>query len=69
MNHQSKPGVAEAVKLLEQAIALHEKHMNGTAPTTGAAGMRSQMEMMRMMQGALQALNGRNMLAGLLHST
>jgi hypothetical protein len=45
-------GVREAVASLKDAIALHVKHMNGTAPTTGAAGERSQMAMMTMMKTA-----------------
>lgn len=61
---------AEAKRLLSQAIALHQKHMNGTAPTTGAAGMASQMQMMDLMKEALRAMNsgsGSNSLArGLL---
>lgn len=39
----------QAENLLERAIALHAKHMNGTAPTTGPMGMKSQMEMMNIM--------------------
>lgn len=53
--HLAKEGARE---LLEKAIALHAKHMNGTAPTTGPAGMRSQMEMMDLMKRALKALKG-----------
>jgi hypothetical protein len=49
-------GVPEAVASLKDAIALHVKHMNGTAPTTGAAGERSQTAMMTMMKAALAAL-------------
>lgn len=52
------PDVDKAVKLLNDAIDLHENHMNGSAPTTGDAGMKSQMKMMRMMESALEALNG-----------
>lgn len=55
-----------AASLLREAIALHEKHMNGSAPTTGAAGMRSQMEMMRMMKDAYALIAPRNSLLGLL---
>lgn len=51
-----KPDVNKAISLLEQAIALHVKHMNGSAPTTGAAGMASQMKMMEQMRGALRAI-------------
>jgi hypothetical protein len=47
-----------AIRELEKAIALHRKHMNGTAPTTGKEGEKSQMEMMQMMQRALSALKG-----------
>ena len=41
---------------LDAAIALHEKHMNGTAPTTGADGEKSQMLMMDQMKAARDAL-------------
>ncbi len=51
--------VAKAEKSLKAAIALHEKHMNGTAPTTGADGEKSQMKMMRMMKAALEYLTGK----------
>lgn len=51
--------VAKAEKSLKAAIALHEKHMNGTAPTTGADGEKSQMKMMRMMKAALDYLTGK----------
>ena len=51
--------VATAKEWLQEAIALHEKHMNGTAPTTGAAGEKSQMEMMDQMKKALAALKGK----------
>lgn len=51
-----KPDINKAVSLLEQAIALHEKHMDGSAPTTGAAGVASQMKMMEQMRGALRAI-------------
>lgn len=47
-----------AIAKLREAIALHEKHMDGTAPTTGPAGKRSQEAMMRMMRDALSALQG-----------
>lgn len=40
------------------AIVLHMKHMDGTAPTTGPAGERSQADMMRLMQTAYEALTG-----------
>ena len=53
--------------LLERAIALHAKHMNGTAPTTGPAGMKSQMEMMNLMKGALLVLR-RGKMGGLMGS-
>lgn len=43
---------------LKEAIALHEKHMNGTAPTTGQEGEESQKEMMRLMKGALAGTAG-----------
>lgn len=50
---------AKAEKSLKDAIALHEKHMNGTAPTTGADGEKSQMKMMLMMKAALGYLTGK----------
>lgn len=53
-----KPDIDGAVSDLSAAIALHEKHMNGTAPTTGAAGDASQQKMMDQMTSALDALNG-----------
>lgn len=49
-------GVKEAVSWLKKAIALHKKHMDGSAPTTGAAGEKSQMLMMEQMENALAAL-------------
>lgn len=48
----------EAVQQLNDAIALHEKHMNGTAPTTGPAGEKSQQLMMDQMIAARDALTG-----------
>lgn len=45
-----------ARKKLDEAIALHEKHMNGTAPTTGKEGEASQMKMMMQMKSARSAL-------------
>ncbi len=49
-------GVKEAASWLKKAIALHKKHMDGSAPTTGAAGEKSQMLMMEQMENALAAL-------------
>ena len=51
-------GVADAKKWLKKAIALHKKHMNGSAPTTGPAGEKSQMLMMEQMENALAELDG-----------
>lgn len=48
-----------AQRKLEEAIALHEKHMNGTAPVSGPAGDKSQLAMMNMMKASLAALTGR----------
>lgn len=45
--------VTKAIEALKKAIALHKKHMNGSAPTTGAAGEKSQMLMMTQMEDAL----------------
>lgn len=59
--------IQQAENLLERAIALHAKHMNGTAPTTGPAGMKSQMEMMNLMKSALLVLR-RGKMGGLMGS-
>ena len=48
--------VEGATTWLKKAIALHKKHMDGTAPTTGAAGEKSQMLMMTQMEKALAEL-------------
>lgn len=45
-----------AIKWLKAAIKLHEDHMAGRAPTTGADGDKSQQKMMNQMQRALAAL-------------
>jgi hypothetical protein len=50
--------VAGAKKWLLKAIALHEKHMEGKAPTTGVAGEASQKLMMTQMQNALSEITG-----------
>ena len=47
---------AKAKKLLAAAIELHQKHMDGKEPTSGADGEKSQMRMMKMMKSALAAL-------------
>lgn len=62
----SRPDVPSAVKYLEEAIALHVRHMNGTAPTTGAAGEKSQQKMMDQMREALRALKPRGDLMSLM---
>lgn len=49
-------GAAEAIAWLKKAIALHKKHMDGTAPTTGSDGEKSQMLMMTQMKNALSEL-------------
>lgn len=49
-------GAKEAAAWLKKAIALHEKHMNGSAPTTGKEGEKSQMLMMEQMKNALSEL-------------
>ena len=54
----ARPDTDRARRYLADAIALHEKHMNGTEPTTGPAGEESQAVMMRMMQQAYEALTG-----------
>ena len=58
------PDLAEAKAKLRQAITLHEKHMNGSAPTTGKAGEKSQQDMMDMMVEALAALTGKSKSSG-----
>lgn len=55
-NITDSPATAE--KWLRKAIALHEKHMNGDAPTTGKAGDASQELMMTQMKNALSELTG-----------
>lgn len=57
------PDIKKAISLLEQAIALHAKHMDGSAPTTGAAGKASQMKMMEQMRGALRAIKPSGLLS------
>ncbi|NQE62946.1 DUF2213 domain-containing protein [Caulobacter sp. RHG1] len=59
------PDIAEAKSQLRAAIALHEKHMSGAAPTTGKAGERSQQAMMDMMVRALEALTGESSTGGM----
>ena len=54
----TRPDPDKARRYLADAIALHERHMNGTEPTTGPAGEKSQAEMMRLMQQAYEALTG-----------
>jgi hypothetical protein len=54
----TRPDQNKARQYLAEAIALHEKHMDGTEPTTGPAGEASQAEMMRLMQQAYEALTG-----------
>lgn len=54
-------GAKEAAAWLKKAIALHEKHMNGSAPTTGKEGEKSQMLMMEQMKNALAELEGGDM--------
>lgn len=51
--------VESAIAWLEKAIALHEKHMAGTAPTTGKDGEKSQQTMMDKMKKALASLTGK----------
>lgn len=58
VNKDRTKDIALAKAKLQDAIALHKKHMNGTAPTTGAAGEESQHAMMDMMVEALSALTG-----------
>lgn len=58
-------GAKEAAAWLKKAIALHEKHMNGSAPTTGKEGEKSQMLMMEQMKNALAELEGGDMKSGM----
>jgi len=51
--HMGPSGVAVAKSKLEAAIARHERHMNGTEPTSE----KSQMKMMEEMKAALAALS------------
>ena len=54
----SASSVGKAIAWLEKAIDLHKKHMDGTAPTTGEDGEKSQMLMMEQMEKALSYLQG-----------
>lgn len=47
-----------AIKWLRKAIARHMRHLDGSEPTTGPAGERSQKLMMEEMQKALDELTG-----------
>lgn len=59
---QQRPNPDKAVQLLDEAIALHEKHMNGSAPTMGKDGDASQMKMMQEMMAARDALSPSKMM-------
>lgn len=60
MKHEEgKINIEKASKWLKAAIALHEKHMDGSEPTTGKAGGNSQQKLMDMMMSALSALGGK----------
>jgi len=48
--------LARALASLERAIARHGRHMDGTEPTTGPAGEKSQQKMMDEMREALSAI-------------
>lgn len=50
--------VAEARRQLLAARKLHQQHMDGTAPTTGPAGEKSQQKLMDQIEAALAALEG-----------
>lgn len=52
------PASARGISLLDQAIALHQRHMDGAAPTTGPAGVKSQQRLMDLMVAARAALAG-----------
>jgi hypothetical protein len=54
----ASPDHSKARRYLADAIALHGKHMDGTEPTTGPEGEKSQAEMMRLMRQAYEALTG-----------
>ena len=56
IDERNPDGVKGAIFWLKKAIALHKKHMNGTAPTTGSDGEKSQMLMMTQMENALSEL-------------
>lgn len=45
-----------AVAALGKAIKIHEDHMSGKLPTTGAEGKKSQIQMMNLMQRAYAGL-------------
>jgi len=46
-----------AIKYLDKAISLHQAHMSGEEPTTGAEGEKSQQELMDLILFARKALN------------
>lgn len=48
----SKEDFESGMNALISAIQMHAKHMNGSLPTTGIAGERSQMRMMNLMREA-----------------
>jgi ATP-dependent Clp protease protease subunit len=54
-----EPDVETAKEWLQEAIDLHEKHMNGTEPTTGPDGEKSQHLMMDQMQNSMDAMKGK----------
>lgn len=56
---KAAPDIGECRKWLGAAIALHERHMSGDAPTTGPEGEKSQQLMMSQMRKAMAALGGK----------
>lgn len=52
--------VPAAIDQLRKAIRLHERHMDGSEPTTGDEGEKSQRKLMNQMQAALAALMNRD---------
>lgn len=54
--HDKRADVKTARQWLTKAIKLHQDHMDGKAPTTGAEGEKSQQTMMDQMMRALKAL-------------
>lgn len=54
---QVEAAIAKVIIKLDAAIKLHQRHMDGKAPTTGDAGMKSQQKLMDLLKAARAALD------------